>query len=176
MPEPVSVRRLPPCGMILIRADLEAAAEALAGAAGVPVPAVRRAETAGDRALWWMSPDEALLCCPAEEAGGLAVALRAALSGRSHLVEDLSDARIRFAVEGEGAREVLAKGAPVDLSRGAFGPGDLRRTRLGQVAAAFRMTSRSPDAFELICFRSVADHVEAWLAHAARPGSLPGVL
>jgi sarcosine oxidase subunit gamma len=67
---------------------------------------------------------------------------------------------------------VLAKGAPVDLAPAAFGVGDFRRTRLGQVAAAFWMPA--PDTFELMCFRSVAGYVADWLANAARPGSLAG--
>jgi sarcosine oxidase subunit gamma len=66
---------------------------------------------------------------------------------------------------------VLASGAPVDLAPAAFGPGDLRRTRLGQVAAAFWIPE--PEVFDLACFRSVADFVTDWLANAARSGMLP---
>ena len=86
----------------------------------------------------------------------------------------MSDARAVFRLDGPGAREVLAKGAPVDLAPAAFGPGDFRRTRLGQVAAAFWMPE--PEVFDLMCFRSVAGFVADWLATAARPGSLPGFL
>ena len=87
---------------------------------------------------------------------------------------DVSDARALFRIDGPGAREVLAKGAPVDLSPAAFGPGDFRRTRLGQVACAFW----TPDgtSFELVCFRSVAAYVFGLLENAAKPGSEVGYL
>ena len=69
---------------------------------------------------------------------------------------------------------MLAKGTPVDLLPGSFGPGDFRRSRLGQVAAAFWM----PEAgtIDLMCFRSVAGFVAEWLVSAGRIGSLPGHL
>ena len=88
-----------------------------------------------------------------------------------HLVADVSDARAVIALSGAGAREVLAKGAPVDMAQDRFGPAEIRRTRLGQVAVAFWMTG--PETFELVCFRSVAGFVFDWLTVAAQPGSLP---
>ncbi|MHA1127411.1 MAG: sarcosine oxidase subunit gamma, partial [Alphaproteobacteria bacterium] len=79
-----------------------------------------------------------------------------------------------FLIERQGAREVLAKGAPVDLSPEAFGTGDLRRSRIGQLAAAFWMTG--DESFELVCFRSVGAFMFDWLSNAAREGSLPEYL
>ena len=163
-------------GMIGIRADLAEAGPAIAEACAVPIPAARRLTTEGDRSLAWMSPDELLLFLPAGETTETLAALSNALGARHHLAVDLSDARAIFEISGDGAREVLAKGAPVDLSRGAFTLGDVRRTRLGQLAAAFALVGEGPDRFHLVCFRSVAAHVERWLDVAARAGSLPGVL
>jgi sarcosine oxidase subunit gamma len=142
--------------------------------AAVEVPPVRRIAVAGETAVAWMAPDEVMLFVPRADVAGRIAALGAALAEMHHLVVDVSDARALFRLEGRGAREVLAKGAPVDLSAPAFGPGDFRRTRLGQVAVAFWMPDA--DVFELMCFRSVADHVGLWLDLAARPGTLPGVL
>ena len=87
---------------------------------------------------------------------------------------NVSDARAVFLIEGQGAREVLAKGAPVDLSPEAFGVDDLRRSRIGQLAAAFWMTE--DEVFELVCFRSVGAFMFDWLSNAAREGSLPEYL
>ncbi len=172
MPE-IRIEEIRGRGMILIRA-VEGAD--VASAARVGAPGVRRIESAGDRRLAWMSPDERLLFLPAEEVTEAVAALEAALADRPSLVVDVSDARAQFRLVGDGAREVLAKGAPVDLARGAFGPGDFRRTRLGQVAAAFGQVDETPETFELVCFRSVASHVRGWLDAASAPGSLPGVL
>ncbi|MEM6742291.1 MAG: sarcosine oxidase subunit gamma family protein [Pseudomonadota bacterium] len=170
------VLRIEGRGMLSLRAAAEAGAD-LASALGTPAPAPRRLERAGARSLAWMSPDEWLLQAPRDDLPALAEAARAALGDRPHLIVDVSDARALFRIEGPGARDVLAKGAPVDLSRAAFGPGDFRRTRLGQVACAFWLAGPGDaEAFELVCVRSVADHVGAWLVHAARPGAAPGVL
>ncbi len=162
-------------GMVMVRARAEVAAD-LAAAAQVPAPGVRRFETAGQRSLAWMSPDERLLFLPEAEVAGAVAALDHALAGHPALVEDVTDARDLFRLKGRAAREVLAKGAPVDLSRGAFGPGDFRRTRIGQIAAAFWQVEADPETFELMCFRSVGAHMRAWLDSASAPGTLPGIL
>lgn len=167
MPD-LSVTRLAPRGMVTIRADFAApgAQAALLAATGCVMPGQRRIGFEGDRALAWMSPDEAMLFLPVAEAPGMPAAIAAALGDAPHLAVDVSDARAIFRIAGPGARMALAKGAPIDLSPAGFGPGDFRRTRLGQVAAALWM----PEAgvLELMCFRSVADFVEDWLAMAIR--------
>lgn len=176
MADAVSVQNLGPSGMITLRGDLggKAMARAVKAATGLGLPGQRAILSEGARAVAWMSPDELLILCPHAGAAALAAQMAAALAGEHALAVDVSDARARFRISGAGAREVLAKGAPVDLSPGVFGQGEIRRTRLGQVAAAFWMSG--PEAFDLVCFRSVGDYVEAWLKAAASPGSLPGVL
>lgn len=165
-------------GMATIRGDLSdpAIMDSVTAIAGVALPAPRRIERAGDRALAWMAPDELLLLAPYAATPGLAAALSARFGDRFALAETVSDARALFRLTGEGAREVIAKGAPVDLARGAFGPGDLRRSHLGQVAVAFWQSARTPETFELVCFRSVAAYVFDWLCASATEESLPGVL
>ncbi len=148
-------------GMVGLRADL--------ATLPFPVPPVRRVIVGAQGPVLWMAPDELLLLCPPADAPALAAALDA-----HGLAADVSDARVLFRLTGADAdvRAVLAKGAPVDLDPHAFGPGDLRRTRLGQVAVAF--WCEGDGAFALLAARSVADYVFAWLCVAARPGSLPG--
>lgn len=162
-------------GMITIRADFAApgAQSALLAATGCVMPGPRRIAFSGGRALAWMSPDEAMLFLPLAETPEAVAGIARALDALPNLVTDISDARAIFRVEGPGARDVLAKGAPVDLAPAAFGPGDFRRTRLGQVACAFWLCEDG--AFELMCFRSVAEYVATWLETATLPGSAPGI-
>jgi sarcosine oxidase subunit gamma len=47
-------------------------------------------------------------------------------------------------------------------------PGELRRTRAAQVAAAMW---QQDGGFTLVCFRSVAAYVMGLLTHSAQPGS-----
>jgi len=141
-------------------------------AVGSDIPDIRKAtETA-----LWMSPDELLLLTPYGEAEAAVATLTEKLSGEHHLAVDVSDARTMFKLEGEAAREVLAKGAPVDLARDKFGVGDLRRTRISHIAAAFWQSSAEPDVFEIICFRSYASYLWEWLEESSREGSMPGIL
>ncbi len=164
-----------PVGMVTLRGDLAAKGfgAAVKKATGCAVPGQGALTSAKGRRLAWMSPDELLLFCGYDEAGTLATALGAALAGQHALAVNVSDARVVLHLEGVGAREVMAKLTPADVSPEAFGPGQMRRTRLAQVAAAFHM----PDAarFEIIAFRSVAAYVFELLSTAAQPGGEVGL-
>lgn len=174
MSDHARIAEAPPIGMVALRADLAdpAVTEALGVATGLSLPEPRRTVRAGQAAALWFSPDELLLMLP--DAGMAVAALADGLAGRHHLVLDMTDARARFLVEGPGAREVLARGAPVDLAPERFAEGDLRRTRIGQLAAAIWCSG--PERFEIVCFRSVAAHLRAWLetAAASPPAGLHG--
>ncbi|SEQ66324.1 sarcosine oxidase subunit gamma [Thalassovita taeanensis] len=163
-------------GMITLRGDLASVAlkNAATGVAGVDMPAQRRANTVGERGLLWMSPDELLVLVPHAEADQATRTMQATLAGTHFLTENLSDARAMLRITGTptAVREVMAKLTPVDLSPDAFGPGDVRRTRLAQVAAAFWMPDHN--TFCIICFRSVASYVFDLLKAAAAPGSAVG--
>jgi sarcosine oxidase subunit gamma len=171
----VAIAARGPLGMVTLRGALAspALADAVRAATGCPVPERRRIVFAGENAAAWMSPDELMLFVAPGSPTSVVADLSRALAGEHHLAADVSDARALFRLTGPGARAVLAKGAPVDLTPTAFGPGDFRRTRLGQVAAAFWMPEA--DTFDLTCFRSVGGFVAEWLATAARPGSLAGL-
>ena len=69
-------------------------------------------------------------------------------------------------LQGDKADQVLAKLSPVDFT--ALEPGELRRTRAAQVAAAMWAQD---GGFTLVCFRSVAGYVMGLLTHSAQPGS-----
>ena len=75
--------------------------------------------------------------------------------------EDISDAYAAFAVEGEGAADLLAQGVALDLESLVVGAGC--RTRLGDIAV---ILLRTPDGFILRCERSYAEWLGAWLARA----------
>ena len=168
-----AISDLGPLGMVTIRGEAAdpAFAAAVKAETGFALPPVRRFEGEAKAGLFWMSPDEWLLTCAYGEAEAQAGRLRAAFGGLHALAVNVSDARAVFRIEGEGARALLARGAPVDLSPAAFGPGHLRRTRLGQVAAAFWLGEEQ--SFTLVCFRSVSSYVYDWLRASAASGARP---
>ncbi|MBC7137654.1 MAG: sarcosine oxidase subunit gamma [Defluviimonas sp.] len=156
-------------GMVSLRGDLASVdlAAALLAATGCAVPGLRRRVEAGAWAACWMSPDEVLLVGPHAAAPGVAAQLAGALAGQHALAVDVSDARAGFRVAGPKAAEVLMKLSPVDFA--SFGPDEVRRTRLGQIAATL-WTSGAED-YTVLCFRSVAAYGFGVLQNAARPGS-----
>jgi sarcosine oxidase subunit gamma len=162
-----SIREIGPLGMITLRAKgVKALDKAVKSVTGTKLPAQRRIEVNGDRACGWMSPDEYLLIVPYTEVAGALASLAKSLAGEHHLAVDVSDARAVFRVEGDRARDVLRKLSPVDFE--ALAPGELRRTRAAQVAAALW---EQDGGFTLVCFRSVAGYVMGLLTHSAQPGS-----
>lgn len=158
-------------GMITLRGDLgsDAVAAAVKAATGHTVPALRRADVAGDTGVCWMSPDELLLLVPHAEVSQRLAAAQAAMGQAHGLLVDVSDARALFRVSGPAAREVMAKLSPVDFAPGQFVPGQFRRSRLAQVAAAMWM--QPDESFGVICFRSVAQYAFDTLRVAAQSGS-----
>jgi len=164
------------CGMITLRGDLgdEKLAAAVKSAVGLALPKPRQIKEGKRGAVAWMSPDELLLFVDYTAADAKVNDLEAALADTHHLALNVSDARAVFTLKGNGVREVIAKGAPVDMSSAGLPVGELRRTRLGQVAAAFWLSDAK--TLTLVSFRSVGGFVYDWLCNAAETGTLPEVL
>ncbi|MBE0414886.1 sarcosine oxidase subunit gamma [Yoonia sp.] len=159
-------------GMITLRGDLGAKnlRAVCTDLTGVAFPEQGKANAADGKGLCWMSPDELLVLMPYADVAAAIAQIDSALAGTHYLAENLSDARALITVSGPFAREVIAKLAPVDLHPDSFAPGDFRRTRLGQIAAAFWMTDA--ETVQVICFRSVAGYAFDLLAASAKAGAV----
>ncbi|MEM9348920.1 MAG: sarcosine oxidase subunit gamma family protein [Pseudomonadota bacterium] len=161
----VKITQLPQRGMVTVRGDL--GSTAMKKAVGkVPDTGTCNGDVA------WMSPDELLVMCPHDQVSEATAKITKALKNTHHLVQDVSDARVVFLINGPASREVLAKLCPVDLSPGAFKPGRFRRTRMAQIPCAFWM--RDELSFELVVFTSVADYAWNLLTNAADPAAPVG--
>ncbi len=165
------VAEVPLQGMITLRGDLSdpALKKAVNVVVSGSVPGPGEARISGDTGVAWMSPDELLLLCPGGDVGDILGKIDKALGTTHALAVNVSDARASFRISGQGARQVLGKLCPVDLSPGAFEPGSFRRTRMAQVPAAIWPVDE--EALQIICFRSQAQYVFDLLATAAQPGS-----
>lgn len=160
-------------GMVTLKGDLGSAkVKAALEAVGPGLPDQRRIVEKDDRAVAWMARDEVLILCAHGEANAVVADLDAALAGEHHIAVNVSDARAMFRVTGPGAREALAKLAPVDLHPESFGQGEMRRTRLAQVPAAIWLSEE--DEISVIAFRSVARYVFDILALSARDDASVG--
>lgn len=164
----VQVQEMGLQGMLTLRGDLSMAkvAKAVKAAVGVEMPTQRAINMKGQTGAAWMSPDELLLITPHAEAAMTVAKLTKALGKTHAMVVNVSDARVVFTLTGSGAREVVAKLAPVDMQ--ALTMGENRRSRLAQVPAAFWLSGK--DEITLVAFRSVATYVFDLLANAAAAG------
>ncbi len=159
------VAEIGPLGMVTLRAKpgLPGLAKAVKAATGCAVPGPRAIIEKAGRAAAWMSPDEYLLILPRGDVGKALADIARALKDGHHLAVEVSDARAVFGVTGATADQVIARLCPVDLA--ALPGGELRRTRLAQVACALW---RDGQGFTIVTFRSVARYAFDILANAAR--------
>ena len=171
----ISVAEAPLQGMITLRSDLSAEKlkTALKSVLGLAVPKPRAVLENEEHSAAWMAPDELLLFVPYDRVEGVVVQLLEGLGHVHSLVVNVSDAQAVFTLQGGALREVIAKLAPVNSAPGQIEPGELRRTRFGQCAAAFWLLS--DDAAKIICFRSVARYMFDQLKAAATPGHEVGI-
>jgi sarcosine oxidase subunit gamma len=163
-----------PVGQVTLRGDLSSPAlqAAVTTATGVGVPGPLMAAFDEGTGAVWMSPDELLLFTAYDEADALVAALGKALAGQHHMAVNVSDARAVIALTGAGVAEVLAKGAPVDFSAGAFPAGTARRTHVGGVAVGIWRMARHD--WEIVCFRSFARYLFDWLVESSGEGGEVG--
>lgn len=114
----------------------------------------------------WLGPDQWLLVSGMHDGAHFAHSLRAALKGIPNAVTDVSAARIVYAVSGAHARDLLAKGCPLDLHPRAFPPGQCAQTLLAKLSVIVHRGTSQP-AFDLYVGRSYADYAWDWLQAAA---------
>lgn len=152
----------------------EASIAACRDVAGVELPmAVNRLNVVEDRAAISLGPDEWLVIAPAGEAPALESALGRALADDPlAAVCDLSHNYTTLRLEGPDARDVLAKGCPLDLAPGAFGPGHAAQTLLASTRVL--LTCPAATAVDLRVRNSFARYTVAWLRDAMAEFLDPG--
>jgi methylglutamate dehydrogenase subunit D len=77
-------------------------------------------------------------------------------------VVNQSDGRCVMRVGGSRARDALAKGVPIDLDAGVFGPGDAALTLAGHINVHMWQIDNAP-TYEFAVFRSFAVSFCQWL-------------
>jgi sarcosine oxidase, subunit gamma len=122
----------------------------------------------GSVTAYWLGPDEHLLTLPGSNLGTLCVsttaALHQALQGHELSVVELSGSYTQLALTGEGVRDVLARGCPLDLHPRAFAPGQCAQTHLAKAPVLLHCVAASK--FKLVVRRSFALYLATWLDDA----------
>lgn len=136
-------------------------------ALGVSLPLTpnRWHEDRGRIALW-LGPDEWLIIAADGEAAQIEAKLRDEHADIGWLsIVDVSASYTGFVLAGKKAREVLAKGCPLDLHPRAFGSSHCAQTVLGGTRVILRATE-DPFAIEIRVRNSFARYLGEWLADA----------
>lgn len=116
-------------------------------------------------AFVWAGPDHWLAVAERQESRDLQTELKRSLAGIASVV-DQSDGRIVVRISGPRARDVLAKGVPIDLHPRAFSPGSVAITHASHIGVILWQTDDAP-TYEAALFRSYADSFTHWLFEAA---------
>lgn len=146
--------------------------EVVRNALGLEPPSAPNTVAANENgALLWLGPDEWLAvqqgAAPGAEAQ-LADRLRGALGSLHAAVTEVGESLCCIAVAGPKARDLIAKGCPLDLHPRAFGgTGHCAQSHLAKAAITLHQTGDEP-SFDLYTRRSFADYLWRWLEDAAR--------
>jgi sarcosine oxidase subunit gamma len=116
--------------------------------------------------MYWLGPDEWLIVTPGERRAGVEGELRRVLAGLHVAVTDVSGGQTVLQLHGAHARDVLAKGCPIDLHPRAFAIGQCAQSHLARAPILIGQIENQP-YFELIFRRSFADYLWTWLESAA---------
>ena len=152
-------------GKLNIRGDnsLKAAVKAATGCHFPPL--ANHFETAGERHIVWLGPDEYLLLCESGKEKALFDTLTSTIKTNHYAITDVSDSLCALSLSGAAVRDVLAKGCSLDFLPSKFGAGRCAQSLLAH--AGITLMALPDDAFILICRTSFAPYVHDWLVDAA---------
>lgn len=159
----------PHIGKVTLRGDpdlpaFREAAEARLGAA-LPLAPNTVAE-GGGLTVSWVGPDEWLILTEPGAEGALIDGLREALADVHAAVVDVSDYYTVIRLSGPRARDVMAKGCPLDLHPRAFGPGRCAGSLYGKAAIRLIQVDEAP-TYDIMVRWSFADYLWRYLVDAA---------
>ncbi|MBC8130462.1 MAG: sarcosine oxidase subunit gamma [Rhizobiaceae bacterium] len=142
---------------------------ALGQALGIALPLRPKTSAEADGlAALWLGPEDWLLV-GADAASRSATDLIAAVEGSgiaAHSAVDVSNRYVGITVDGPAAQAVLSAGCPQDLRLRTFPVGAVSRSVMSKADVV--IWRRGETRFEVLCVRSFADYVWAFLVEAAR--------
>jgi sarcosine oxidase subunit gamma len=153
--------------VIACRGKAELASEAAERAFGTPLPMRPRIATGRGIAFAWSGPGQWLAIVDSAAAAGVGIEalLEPHFVGLAAVCEQ-SDGRLVVEISGAHARDVLAKGIPVDLHPRVFAPGDVALSTASLIAVQLWQLDDAP-TYRLAVARSTARSFRHWLGESA---------
>lgn len=132
---------------------------------GLSLPRTPMAVRSGSRQAVWSGPGQWLLVADSREGFRGDLAKLAGLAA----ISDQSDARAVLSLSGPRVRDLLAKGAMLDLHPAAFPVGTAASTSIAYLGVTLWRSEDSPEGpvFEIMVARSMAGSFWSWLSASA---------
>jgi sarcosine oxidase subunit gamma len=143
------------------RGKEDALRDAIRAGYGTDLPTGTGRVEGNDIAFVWAGPGQWLAIAERGAGRDLEVELKGKLAGIASVV-DQSDGRVVVRLSGPLARNVLAKGVPIDLHPRAFKPGSVAITHASHIGVILWQLDETP-TYEVAMFRSYADSFAHWL-------------
>jgi len=150
--------------IIARKGKTEALSAAIAQHYGAACPAPGRSAQGNGVTLHWCGPEQWYAVAEGRSEGALYRDLASRLQSLASC-SDQSHGRVILGISGPKARNVLAKGTPVDLHPSAFAPGQCATTQMAHVGV--HLAQVGPDEFELSLFRGFSESFWEWLTEQA---------
>ncbi len=144
------------------QADLAAAAERFYG---VALPAGSRLAAGSRAGFIGTGPGQWLVVSETLRNGALARDLAEKFRGLAS-ISDQSDGRAVVRISGPKARDVLARGLPIDLDPRVFKPGDAATSLISYIGVQLWQVDENP-TFDIAVFRGFAQSFWGWLSASA---------
>lgn len=151
-------------GLAVAKDRLQDLLSAISDVYGVTLPLEPRRVVGKDIAFLWAGPGQWLAVAERGPGRDLEVELKPKLAGLAAVV-DHSDGRVVVRVSGARARDVLAKGVPIDLHPRAFKTNDVTITHASHIGVILWQVNAQP-TYDIAMFRSFSDSFLHWL-HAS---------
>ena len=144
------------------QADLAAAAKR---SYGVALPTGSRLAEGPGVGFIGTGPGQWLAVCETLKNGELARDIAEKFGGLAS-ISDQSDGRAVLRISGPSARDVLAKGLPIDLDPRAFNPGDAATSLISYIGVQLWQVDATP-TYDMAVFRGFAGSFWDWLSASA---------
>ena len=115
----------------------------------------------------WLGPDEWLLIVEPEQLTDLEPQLRTAFGSTHASVTDISGTNNMLEIAGSAARDLIAKGTPLDIHPSVFEVGQCAQTSWVKTGVTLYQSNDLP-TYRIIVRRSFADYFGAWLIDAVQ--------
>lgn len=151
--------------LIPVPGEAAALSQAVEGRLGIALPTTPKIVPGASHDAIWSGPEQWLLRASTRDGfSGLLEALSAQAA-----VSDQSDARAALRLTGPHVRDMLAKGAMLDLHPAAFAVGDTALTSIAHIGVHLWRLDDGPDGsvFEIMVARSMVGSFWSWFAASA---------